>query len=338
MSNLYPPASPSDEPLESRNDAAAGPLSDEARLRDPNPTPLFDSVAPGTTPPPPTSTQDGDGSPSRTDAAKQQASEVKDTAKAEAQNVAGAAKTEAKNLAGTAKAEAKNVTGEAKVQAKDLYRQTTRQLTEQASQQQERAASGLKSLSGEFRDMVDKSDASGIAGELVRRSADLTGAVGDWLGARGPSEVLGEVKSFARHRPGTFIAIAAITGLVAGRLTRSLAEAAKDDHDSASTGADADASTMQAPRTRATFSAADTYDTPDAGTSSLGDGGYGAVGTGTQAGPQIGTPSHTGSTPPPVTDPNTNAFGDDTPAYTTDNTPLHRAADDDTLPPRGAGI
>ena len=46
MSNLYPPASPSDEPFESRSDAEAGPLSDEARLRSPNPTPLFDSVAP----------------------------------------------------------------------------------------------------------------------------------------------------------------------------------------------------------------------------------------------------------------------------------------------------
>ncbi len=331
MSNLYPPASPSDEPLESRNDASAGPLSDEAQLRDPNPTPLFDSVAPGTTPPPPP--RDEDGSQSRTDAAKQQASEVKDTARAEAQNVAGTAKTEAKNVAGAAKAEAKNVAGEAKVQAKDLYRQTTRQLNEQAAQQQERAASGLKSLSSEFRDMVEKSDANGIAGELVRRSADLTGAVGDWLGARGPSEVLGEVKSFARRKPGTFIAIAAITGLVAGRLTRSLAETAKDDHDNTSMGAP----TTQEPRTRTTFTAADTYDTPNTGTSAVGDGGYGAVGTGTQAGPQIGTPPHTGSTPPPVTDPNTYAFGDDTPAYTTDNTPLHRATDD-TPPPRGAGI
>ncbi|WP_394255791.1 hypothetical protein [Pseudoclavibacter helvolus] len=334
MSNLYPPASPSDEPFESRSDAEAGPLSDEARLRAPNPTPLFDSVAPGTPPPALTSTTPSDGSSSRTDAAKQQASEVKDTVKAEAQNVAGTAKAEAKNVAGTAKAEAKNVAGEAKVQAKDLYRQTTRQLTEQASQQQERAASGLKSLSGEFHDMVEKSEAHGIAGELVRRSAELTGAVGDWLEARGPGEVVNEVKSFARRKPGTFIAIAAITGLVAGRLTRSLAEAAKDDHEDGSTAA----ATPQESRTRATFTAADTYDTADSGTTSIGDGGYGAVGTGTQAGPQIGTPPQHGSTPPPVTEPNTYAFGDDTPAYTTDDTPLHRAADDDTLPPRGAGL
>lgn len=181
-----------------------------------------------------------DGGDSRTGAAKEQASQLKDTAtdeaknvtanaKEEARNVAGTAKEEARNVAGTAKEEARNVAGEAKNQLASLYSESMHQLNSQATQQQERAATGLKSLSGEFRNMVSNSEGDGLATELVRRAADTTGAVGAWLGDRNPSGVLDDVRSFARRKPLAFIAIAAVTGLVAGRLTRSIAEAAKDE-------------------------------------------------------------------------------------------------------------
>lgn len=181
-----------------------------------------------------------DGGDSRTGAAKEQASQLKDTAtdeaknvtanaKEEARNVAGTAKEEARNVAGTAKEEARNVAGEAKNQLASLYSESMHQLNSQATQQQERAATGLKSLSGEFRNMVSNSEGDGLATELVRRAADTTGAVGAWLGDRNPSGVLDDVRSFARRKPLAFIAIAAVTGLVAGRLTRSIAEVAKDE-------------------------------------------------------------------------------------------------------------
>lgn len=233
MSNLYPPASSPNDPLGSREpyDAQGDPSLNDG-FRESSSTPVFDTVAPGTPPPTYVPPQD-ETSQSRTDVAKEQAAQTKDTAKEEAAHVKDTAVGEAKNVAATAKTEAANVAGEAKTQFKDLYRESTKQLSSQAAQQQERAASGLQALSGEFRDLADKGD-GGIAVDLVRQVADRAGAVGDWLGARGPGEVLNEVKSFARRKPGTFIAIAAITGLVAGRLTRSLAEAAKDDHDQTS--------------------------------------------------------------------------------------------------------
>lgn len=312
MSNPYPPASSPNDPLE------------------PNSTPVFDTVAPGT-PPPVYVPPHAETSQSHADVTKDQAAQTADSGKEEAAHVKDTAVDEAKNVAATAKTEAANVAGETKAQFKDLYRQSAKQLSAQAAEQQERAATGLQALSGEFRDMADNAS-GGVAADLVRQVADRAGAVGDWLGARGPGEVVSDVKSFARRKPGTFIAIAAITGLVAGRLTRSLTALAQEEGD------EKKPSNADVPATRTTFTAADTYGTPDAGTSPSGDGGYGAVGTGTQAGPQIGTPPQSGSTPPPVTDPNTYAFGDDTPAYTTDRTPLHRASDDDTLPPRGAGI
>jgi vacuolar-type H+-ATPase subunit H len=197
------------------------------------------------------------GGDSRTDAAKEQASQLKDTAtdearnvagtaKDEARNVAGTAKEEARNVAGTAKEEARNVAGEAKSQLASLYSESMHQLNSQATQQQERAATGLKSLSGEFRNMVSNSEGDGLATELVRRAADTTGAVGAWLGDRNPSGVLDDVRSFARRKPLAFIAIAAVTGLVAGRLTRSIAEAAKDDKVDELTGRSASADSSRA--------------------------------------------------------------------------------------------
>ncbi|PPF43624.1 hypothetical protein C5B85_13085 [Pseudoclavibacter sp. AY1F1] len=173
-------------------------------------------------------TEDVTFSPAGT-SAKEEARNIAGTARGEAGNIAGTARDEAGNVAGTAKEEARNVAGEARNQLASLYSESMHQLNSQATQQQERAATGLKSLSGEFRNMVSNSEGDGLATELVRRAADTTGAVGAWLGDRNPSGVLDEVRSFARRKPLAFIAIAGAAGLVAGRLTRSIAEAAKDE-------------------------------------------------------------------------------------------------------------
>lgn len=44
------------------------------------------------------------------------------------------------------------------------------------------------------------------------------------------------MKRYARRKPGTFIAIAAVAGVVVGRLTRALAAAASDEKDDAQSG------------------------------------------------------------------------------------------------------
>ena len=56
-----------------------------------------------------------------------------------------------------------------------------------------------------------------MAGNLVREAAQRTGSLAEWLNARDPGSVLDEVKSFARRRPGAFIAIAAVAGVAVGR-------------------------------------------------------------------------------------------------------------------------
>lgn len=152
-----------------------------------------------------------------------------DTAKQEAANLKDTAAEQASNVAGTAKDEAKNVAHEAKSQAKDLFAQTQSELKEQAGVQQQRVASGLRSLGDELGSMASGSEQQGLATDLVRQVSDRAGSAASWLDARDPGSLLNEVKSYARRKPGTFIAVAAIAGVVAGRLTRSLAGVAADE-------------------------------------------------------------------------------------------------------------
>ena len=68
--------------------------------------------------------------------------------------------------------------------------------------------------------MADGPDQSGMAADLARHAASRARDAGQWLGEREPVQVMDEIQSFARRRPGVFLALAAGAGLVAGRLTR----------------------------------------------------------------------------------------------------------------------
>jgi hypothetical protein len=156
---------------------------------------------------------------------------VKDTAKAEAGHVAETAKAQAGHVADTAKSEVKNVAGEAKYQAKQLYAQTKNQLRDQAGTQQQRAAAGLRSMGDELRSLAngEAPQSSGLATDLVRQASTRVSSAASWIGDRDPEQLLYEVKSFARRRPAVFIGLAAVAGIIAGRLTRALTENAADE-------------------------------------------------------------------------------------------------------------
>jgi len=148
------------------------------------------------------------------------ATEVKDTSVAAGQHVADVTKDGIHRVG-----------GETKQQAKDLYRQTQSELADQAASQQKRVASGLRSLGDELGSMADKSDTQGVASDLAHQAASRAAGVADWLDQRDPGALLDEVKDFARRKPGIFITIAAVAGVVAGRLTRSVIAEAKDSSD-----------------------------------------------------------------------------------------------------------
>jgi hypothetical protein len=146
-----------------------------------------------------------------------------EVAREEAGHVSETAADSGQHVADAAKEEASKVATEVKTQAKDLFQEAQADLRDQAAKQQERVASGLHSIGDELEEMASNSQTSGTATELVQRAASRAENIATWLDDRDPGSLLDEVRSFARRRPGAFIAIAAGAGVLAGRLTRSIA-------------------------------------------------------------------------------------------------------------------
>jgi hypothetical protein len=138
-----------------------------------------------------------------------------------------------KHVTDVAREQASGVAAEAGRQGRDLLQQAQGQLEDQAVQGQRRLARQLLSLSDELRSMADASGQDGVAAGLARQAASRAGSAGQWLDNRDPRQVVNEMQSFARRRPAVFLALAAGTGLVAGRLTRGLKDASGDNSPSA---------------------------------------------------------------------------------------------------------
>jgi hypothetical protein len=143
-----------------------------------------------------------------------------------------------KHAAEVASEQASGIVAEVGRQGRDLLRQAQDRLAEQAAQGQHRAADKLLALGDDLRLMADGVDQANPAGELARRAASRAHTAAGWLGDREPGQVLDEVQAFARRKPGTFLALAAGVGLLAGRLTRGMHAAASDGWSTATTAPD----------------------------------------------------------------------------------------------------
>jgi hypothetical protein len=165
----------------------------------------------------------------------QQPSSKTAAAKDEAANLAQTAADSGGQVANTAKEQGRQVASEAADHARLLVDETRQQLSDQAGGQQQRAASGLRSLGDELGSMADSSEQPGLGAQIARQAADQTHRVAGWLDSRDPKALLEDVRGFARRRPGTFLLGAALAGLAAGRLTRAGVDNARSDDDSRST-------------------------------------------------------------------------------------------------------
>ena len=162
---------------------------------------------------------------------------TRDVAKEEAKGTAQDAAQAGKQTAETAKQQAGEVVGEAKSQAQMLLGEAKDQLTSQGSAQKEKAASGLRTLADELTGLVNGDVTQpGLASDLARQASDRVRTAADMLENRQPSELLDDVRRFARQRPGTFLLTAAAIGFIGGRLTRGIAAEAHDDSSGQSTG------------------------------------------------------------------------------------------------------
>ncbi len=180
--------------------------------------------------PPPATTAGSTGQSSTTS--------TKDVAAEEARNVGQTAAQAGSQVASTAADQAKEVAHETQRQAQDLLKQGQSQLKDQAVAQQQKAASGLSSLAGELRSLADGTSegAPGPARDLLQQASGYLEGFADKLQNREPAQLLDEVRSLARRRPGMFLLGAAAAGIVAGRLTSGVRAAHSDSGTSGSSG------------------------------------------------------------------------------------------------------
>ena len=158
-----------------------------------------------------------------------------DTTTAEqAKETATTAVDEGKHVAGIAADEVKGVASEAMGQARgvvdDALGEVRGQLDDQGRQQKDRLAGTLATFGGDLGRMAE--GGSGLAADLAHELADRTQSLSRHLDGREPTELLDDVRRFARRRPGTFLLGALAAGVVVGRLvrgTKDAVEAAGDE-------------------------------------------------------------------------------------------------------------
>jgi hypothetical protein len=151
------------------------------------------------------------------------ASGVATAAKDQAGQVGQTAAQAGGQVAQTTKEQAQNVVGEAKQQARDLVGEARMQVRDQAGTQKGRAVDSLRTLADELNQMAQQGGQSGIATEVARQASQRAHGLADHLDRHEPAELLDQVRSYARRRPVAFLAGAAVLGVLAGRMTRSLA-------------------------------------------------------------------------------------------------------------------
>ncbi len=180
-----------------------------------------------------------EGSGSTSDEAKNQAADLKDTAVDKGQQVAGVAKEQAgavkdtavesgQHVAAVAKDEVAKVTSEASDQVKDLLNQSRDELSSQAGVQTQRLGSIVRGFADELDGMASGKGSSGPITDLAQQGSRRVSEIAHRLEDGTPGDLLDDVRNFARRRPAAFLGLAALTGVVVGRLTRNLAAEAKD--------------------------------------------------------------------------------------------------------------
>jgi len=206
----------------------------------------------------------------------------------------GAARERAVQVGGTAREEAAGVAQEAGHQARDLVGEARGQVRQQLDSQRGRLSDLLSELSEELEQMAGASERKGLASELARQASSRARDVRGYLDGGG--DPLGDVRRFARRRPGTFLVGTLAAGVFAGRATRA-ATAARGRRQEGGSWTSPDAGTS--PSTTSGASASGGYGSGGYGSGGYGPGGYGpgygsaeyagAATTGQQYGQQYGS-------------------------------------------------
>ncbi len=154
-------------------------------------------------------------------------------------NDQGSTTDQAKHAASVASDEAKQVASDVRDQARGLLDETKNQVQDQSRTQRDRLVDTLRTFGDDLDGMAQ--DRNGLASGAAREVAQRVRTISERLDGREPSELLDDLRSFARRRPGMFLAGALVSGVVVGRLLRGGRDAAQAD----TVGADDDIATTQ---------------------------------------------------------------------------------------------
>ena len=141
---------------------------------------------------------------------------------------------QAKHAASVAQDEAKQVAADVRDQARGLLTETRTQVEDQSRTQRDRLVETIRTFSDDLDGMAEQR--SGLASDAAREVANRVRSFGQQLDGREPTELLDDLRSFARRRPGMFLAGSVIAGVVVGRFLRGSREAARTDSQTVNTG------------------------------------------------------------------------------------------------------
>jgi hypothetical protein len=172
---------------------------------------------------------------------RDRAEETATTAKDHAATVADSARNQASEVATATAEQVRAVASDAKLEAQRVMRDSRRQLMDQANEQTTRLAGSVRDVSTQLQTVMRGGQPpQGLVGDLAAQAADASSRLADHLEAHGPEQLLNDVRSFARRRPGAFLLGALGAGVLAGRMMRAVdtselvdaakAGAGKDDH------------------------------------------------------------------------------------------------------------
>lgn len=157
------------------------------------------------------------------------AQQAADAAQTRAGAVADQASAAAQDVMGTATKQAQQVKDETVRQARNLAAEASGQMTSQAREQTQRLTGNLRDLGDELRTMAEAGQPGHTATELVHQASERAHRFAGYLDGREPEEILDDLRSYARRRPGTFLLGAAVAGMVAARAGRALKDAHGDE-------------------------------------------------------------------------------------------------------------
>lgn len=171
--------------------------------------------------------------------AGEEAADVASTAAEEGQQLVALASEEATELGSAVREQTARVRGEVVEQGKTLAEEARSQVETQVHAQSRRLADSLSRLGDEVRALADgrPEEAETVrpyvanAADAVYDAADRIYSLASDIDARGLSGVLDDLQSFARRRPGAFLAGAALAGFGIGRVVRASSD---DDQTAAS--------------------------------------------------------------------------------------------------------